>query len=185
MPDRPSISAKQRRERLKAAPKLAPETLERLHKQHPTAHCELDHRSPFELLVSVVLSAQTTDVGVNKATPKLFARYPDATALAGADPKDVEPYVAALGFFRMKSKAIVGLSRALVEHAGRSRGRHARHARQPAPRMDQEHGRREDRARLVRHPAARALGHRQSHSHLPRSPLLLRAQARLPELHCQ
>ena len=57
---------------------------------NPTAHCELDHRSPFELLGSlVILSAQTTDVGVNKATPKLFARYPDAKALAAADPLEV------------------------------------------------------------------------------------------------
>jgi len=72
----PSITAKERRERRKRAPSIAPATLARLAKQHPTAHCELDHRSPFELLVSVVLSAQTTDVGVNKATPKLFARFP-------------------------------------------------------------------------------------------------------------
>ncbi len=65
-----------------------------------------------------MLSAQTTDVGVNKATPKLFARFPDATALAAVDPKEVEPYVATLGFFRMKAKSIVGLARALVERHG-------------------------------------------------------------------
>jgi endonuclease-3 len=118
MPEHPPISAKERRLRLKRAPSLAPETLVRLSLQHPTAHCELDHRSPFELVVAVVLSAQTTDVAVNKATPKLFARFPDAKALGAADAKDVEPYVAALGFFRMKSKAIVGLSRALVERHG-------------------------------------------------------------------
>jgi endonuclease-3 len=114
----PSITAKERRERRKRAPSIAPTTLARLAKQHPTAHCELDHRSPFELLVSVVLSAQTTDVGVNKATPKLFARFPDAKALGAAEPKDVEPYIASLGFFRMKSRALVGLSRALVERHG-------------------------------------------------------------------
>jgi endonuclease-3 len=122
MPRRPptptALTAKARRERLKLAPSLAPKTLRRLAKQHPTAHCELDHRSPFELIVSVVLSAQTTDVAVNKATPKLFASYPDARALAAAEPKDVEPYVSSLGFFRMKSKAIVGLSRAMVEKFG-------------------------------------------------------------------
>ena len=111
-------TAKERRERRKQAPSLAPKTLARLAKQHPTAHCELDHRSPFELLVSVVLSAQTTDVAVNKVTPNLFARYPDAKALAAAEPKDVEPYIASLGFFRMKSKAIVGLSRGIVERHG-------------------------------------------------------------------
>jgi endonuclease-3 len=114
----PKITAKERRDRAKRAPKIAPETLARLAKQHPTAHCELDHRSPFELIVSVVLSAQTTDVGVNKATPKLFARFPSAQALAAVEPLEVEPYVATLGFFRAKAKAIVGLARALVERHG-------------------------------------------------------------------
>ena len=119
MAEATKIPAKDRRTRLKASPALAPETLARLAKQHPTAHCELDHRSPFELIVSVVLSAQTTDVSVNKATPKLFASYPDAKALAAADPKDVEPFVSTLGFFRSKAKSIVGLARGLVEqHAG-------------------------------------------------------------------
>jgi endonuclease-3 len=113
------LTAKDRRERRKRAPALAPKTLARLAKQHPTAHCELDHRSPFELLCAVVLSAQTTDVAVNKVTPSLFARFPDAKALAAVDPKEVEPIVSTLGFFRMKSKALVGLSRALVEkHEG-------------------------------------------------------------------
>jgi endonuclease-3 len=116
--DTPPPTAKERRERLKRAPQIAPQTLATLAAQHPTAHCELDHRSPFELIVSVVLSAQTTDVGVNKATPKLFARYPDAKALAAAEPIDVEPYVATLGFFRSKARSIVGLARALVERYG-------------------------------------------------------------------
>jgi endonuclease-3 len=107
-----------RRARAKEAPKIAPKTLARLAAQHPTAHCELDFRSPFQLIVAVVLSAQTTDVGVNKATPKLFARFPDAKALAAVEPIEVEPYVAALGFFRMKAKSIVGLARALVERHG-------------------------------------------------------------------
>lgn len=107
----------------KAAPRkpLAPpvETLDRLHALHPDAHCELDHANAFQLLCATVLSAQTTDVNVNKATPKLFARYPDARALAKAEPIDVEPLVATLGFFRQKSKSLVGLARALVErHRG-------------------------------------------------------------------
>ncbi len=118
MAEAPKIPAKERRDRAKSAPSLAPKTLARLAKQHPRAHCELDHRSPFELIVAVVLSAQTTDVGVNKATPKLFARYPDAKALAAADPKDVEPYVATLGFYRTQAKAVVGLANALVERHG-------------------------------------------------------------------
>jgi len=115
---KPVITAKERRERRKRAPLIAAETIARLARQHPTAHCELDNRSPFELIVAVVLSAQTTDVGVNKATPKLFARYADAKELAAADPKDVEPYVASLGFFRSKAKAIVGLARALCTNHG-------------------------------------------------------------------
>jgi endonuclease-3 len=113
------ISKAERKARAKVAPKIAPQTLARLSEQHPTAHCELDFRSPFELIVAVVLSAQTTDVGVNKATPKLFARFPDARALAAVEPIEVEPYVAALGFFRTKAKSIVGLARALVDrHSG-------------------------------------------------------------------
>jgi endonuclease-3 len=114
----PELTAKERRERLKRAPGIAPKTLARLGKQHPTAHCELDFRSPFELLCAVVLSAQTTDVGVNKATPKLFARFPDAKAMAAAEPIDLEPFVSTLGFFRMKSKSLSGLARALVEKHG-------------------------------------------------------------------
>ncbi len=112
------ITAKERRERLKKAPSIAPRTLARLARQHPTAHCELDFKTPFQLLVSVVLSAQTTDANVNKATPKLFERFPDARAMAAVEPTEVEPYVASLGFFRQKSRSLVGLSRGLVEKHG-------------------------------------------------------------------
>ncbi len=93
-------------------------TLERLAKLHPDWHCELDHENAFQLIVATVLSAQTTDVNVNKATPKLFAAYPDAKALAVADPVAVEPLVSTLGFFRMKAKSIVGLAKKLVEDHG-------------------------------------------------------------------
>lgn len=90
-----------------------------LRRMHPDAHCELDHRNPFELLCATVLSAQTTDVAVNKATPKLFARFPDARALAMADPHEVEALVGSLGFFRMKARSLIGLAKGLVErHAG-------------------------------------------------------------------
>jgi endonuclease-3 len=114
----PTLTARERRERLKSAKAVAPVTLERLAAQHPTAHCELDHRSAFELLCAVVLSAQTTDVAVNKVTPALFARFPDPRALAAVEPREVEPLVSTLGFFRNKSKALVGLARALVEKHG-------------------------------------------------------------------
>jgi endonuclease-3 len=104
----------------KAKKKMAPpiETLDRLHAIHPDAHCELDHKNAFQLLCATVLSAQTTDVAVNKATPKLFAKYPDAKALAKAEQLEVEPYVATLGFFRQKSKSLIGLAKALVEKHG-------------------------------------------------------------------
>jgi endonuclease-3 len=97
--------------------KIAPpiETLDRLHAMHPDAHCELDHENAFQLLCATVLSAQTTDVNVNKATPKLFAEYPNAKALAKAEQLDVEPLVSTLGFFRQKSKSLIGLAKAIVE----------------------------------------------------------------------
>ena len=111
-----AAAPKKARASKKVAP--APQTLDRLHAVHPDAHCELDHANAFQLLCATVLSAQTTDVNVNKATPKLFARYPDAKALAKAEPLDVEPLVATLGFFRQKAKSLVGLARALVERHG-------------------------------------------------------------------
>jgi endonuclease-3 len=108
-----------RRARKARAKKDAPKTLARLAEIHPEAHCELDHRTPFELLCSVVLSAQTTDVAVNKITPALFAKYPDAPAMAKAEPRAIEALINRIGMFRQKAKNLVGLSRALVdEHGG-------------------------------------------------------------------
>ncbi|GAB47549.1 endonuclease III [Mobilicoccus pelagius] len=86
-----------------------------LAERYPDAHCELDFRNPFELLVATVLSAQSTDVGVNKVTPALFARYPDAEALAGADREELETLIRPTGFFRSKASSLLGLSAALVE----------------------------------------------------------------------
>jgi endonuclease-3 len=94
--------------------------IEALAGQHPGADTELRYRNPFELLVATILSAQSTDQRVNMVTPALFAKYPDATDLAAAAPADVEPLVHSTGFFRSKSKAIVGMARALVaDHGGR------------------------------------------------------------------
>ncbi len=92
--------------------------LEVLARRHPEAHCELDHRDAFELIVATVLSAQTTDVAVNKLTPSLFLAYPSAKALAVADTKRVEGLIDRIGMFRQKSKNIVGLAKALVERHG-------------------------------------------------------------------
>ena len=86
-----------------------------LAERYPDARCELDFRTPFELLVATVLSAQTTDVRVNQTTPVLFARYPDAAAMAAAPLEELEEILGPLGFFRAKSRAVQGLSAALVE----------------------------------------------------------------------
>ncbi|HEV7727749.1 MAG TPA: endonuclease III [Modestobacter sp.] len=82
---------------------------------HPDAHCELDFTTPLELLVATVLSAQTTDKTVNRVSPALFARYPDAAAYAGADRAELEEILKPTGFFRAKANSVIGLGRALVE----------------------------------------------------------------------
>jgi endonuclease-3 len=89
-----------------------------LGERYPDARCELDFRSPLELLVATVLSAQTTDVRVNSVTPALFARYPDAAAYAGADLEEVEAIIRPTGFFRAKARSVVGIGTALVERFG-------------------------------------------------------------------
>jgi endonuclease III len=86
-----------------------------LAERYPDARCELDFRSPLELLVATVLSAQTTDVRVNLVTPALFARYPDAWAYASADRAELEEMIRSTGFFRAKAESLMGLGRALVE----------------------------------------------------------------------
>jgi endonuclease-3 len=87
--------------------------------EYPTAHCELDFRTPFELIVATILSAQCTDVRVNMVTPVLFARYPTAKALSEADPAAVEEIIRSTGFFRNKTKSLIGMAKALVaEHRG-------------------------------------------------------------------
>jgi len=93
--------------------------LARLEGQHPGADTELVHRNAFELLVATILSAQTTDAGVNAVTPGLFDRFPDARALAAADPALVESLIQRTGFFRQKTRAVIGMARRLVEvHGG-------------------------------------------------------------------
>jgi endonuclease-3 len=85
---------------------------------YPDAHCELNFENPFQLLVSTVLSAQTTDVRVNLTTPALFAKYPTPEDLAAADPEDVEKILKPTGFFRAKTKSVMGLSAALRDRFG-------------------------------------------------------------------
>ena len=96
----------------------AKEIFRRLKKRYPDAHCELDHRNAFELLCATILSAQCTDARVNLVTPELFQRYPDAEALAMARPEDVEAIIRSTGFFRNKTKSLIGMANAVVERHG-------------------------------------------------------------------
>ncbi|MEU2894969.1 endonuclease III [Streptomyces sp. NPDC001273] len=85
---------------------------------YPYAHPELDFENPFQLVVATVLSAQTTDLRVNQTTPALFAKYPTPEDLAAADPEEVEEILRPTGFFRAKTKSVIGLSKALTEDFG-------------------------------------------------------------------
>lgn len=86
---------------------------------HPDAHCELDHKNPFELIVATALSAQSTDVQVNKVTPALFKSFPTPERLAKASQEQVENCINSLGMFRQKAKNLISLSQALVrDHQG-------------------------------------------------------------------
>lgn len=91
------------------------EMLDLLRKEYPQAGCALEHVDTFQLLIAVVLSAQTTDVSVNKVTPGLFARYPDAKALAEAEQEDVIGLIRTIGMYRTKSSNIIRLARELCE----------------------------------------------------------------------
>lgn len=98
--------------------RLAPVYAERLEAAYGDPRPALDYVNPYQLLVAVILSAQTTDNAVNKATPALFDRYPDATALASADQEDVEAYVKSLGFYHQKAKHIIATARKIVTDFG-------------------------------------------------------------------
>jgi endonuclease-3 len=91
---------------------------ERLSKLYPDAHCELDFRTPFQLLVATILSAQCTDKRVNMVTPALFTRYPTVESLARARQEDVEEIIKSTGFFRNKAKSIIGMAGAVADRHG-------------------------------------------------------------------
>jgi endonuclease-3 len=82
---------------------------------YPDAHCELDFKGPFQLLVATILSAQCTDKRVNMVTPVLFKRYPDPESMAVADPRELEKIIQSTGFFRNKAKSILGAARLICE----------------------------------------------------------------------
>lgn len=91
------------------------EILNHLNILYPDARCELNHRNHYEMAVAVVLSAQTTDVSVNKVTPALFKKYPTAEDLAKGDVREIEPYISSLGLYRNKAKSIQGMAQGMVE----------------------------------------------------------------------
>lgn len=95
-----------------------PVILDRLETMHPEAACALDFGTRFQLLSAVMLSAQTTDVSVNKVTPALFAKYPTPEAMAEADPADVQEIIKTIGLYKNKSKNIVALAKMLVTDFG-------------------------------------------------------------------
>jgi endonuclease-3 len=97
----------------------APEIISLLKQAYPDARCALEHKNAYELLCATILSAQCTDARVNLVTPVLFARYPTPFDLARAEPADVEEIIKSTGFFRNKTKSLIGMARALVaDHGG-------------------------------------------------------------------
>ena len=96
-------------------PKRVAAILAKLDEAYPNATCELKHENPFQLVVSTILSAQCTDVRVNQVTEKLYKKYPDAKAFAYANPAELEQEIRPTGFFRNKTKSVMGASKAIVE----------------------------------------------------------------------
>jgi endonuclease-3 len=108
--DLPRVSA--------AEKKRAAALLAALDREYRGAHCELNHSRPHELLIATILSAQCTDVAVNKATPALFARFPAPADYARANPEEIEPYIRSLGFFRQKALSAHEAMKAIVDRFG-------------------------------------------------------------------
>ena len=107
------------RESKKARTERAARIYEILLAEYPDAECALRHESPFELAVATILSAQCTDARVNMVTPELFRRYPDAESLADAQPQELEEVIRSTGFFRNKTRSLIGMANFVVdEHGG-------------------------------------------------------------------
>jgi endonuclease-3 len=100
------------------APERVAEILQRLDQLYPEVTCALTHKDPWELLVATILSAQSTDVRVNMVTPELFRKYPTVQDFAKLEPQQLEPDVRSTGFFRNKSKSVVGAARRIVDEFG-------------------------------------------------------------------
>lgn len=116
-PPRKGAKPAPRKTKGKGAPPL--EVLGRLKAEYPDAHCALSFQSPYQLLVATILSAQCTDVRVNMVTPALFKKYPTVHELARADQGELEEMIKSTGFFRNKTKSLLGMARAVVaDHDG-------------------------------------------------------------------
>ena len=117
---RPGLTpAAARRESRAARRARVAEILKRLKREYPDSRCALDHRSPLQLLVATILSAQCTDQRVNLVTPALFRRYPKAADYAAAPLEEIEDLIRSTGFYRNKARSLQGLGRALVaDHGG-------------------------------------------------------------------
>jgi endonuclease III len=106
------------RESLADTKKRAARVGRALAKLYPTARISLDFETPWQCLAATILSAQSTDAGVNRVTPQLFKEYPDARAMAAADPRHVEELIVRTGFFRQKTRSLMGAARKIVEDYG-------------------------------------------------------------------
>ncbi len=117
------MPAAAKRRRARSATPLAQrarEIYDRLVAHYPDAHCALDFKSPFQLLVATILSAQCTDKRVNMVTPALFKRYRTPAALSVAKPEELEEIIKSTGFFRNKTKSLLGMSNAVADrHEGK------------------------------------------------------------------
>ncbi len=115
-----AVTAPATRRPPKSLPAADPrEVYKRLKKTYPDAHCELDFRTPLQLLVATILSAQCTDKRVNLVTPAVFAKYPTARALADANPEQLEELIKPTGFFRNKTKSLIGMAKGVsAKHKG-------------------------------------------------------------------
>lgn len=115
---KPGSSAAKTKSYNPLAPARVAEILKRLDQTYPEVTCALSHASAWELLVATILSAQSTDVNVNRVTPELFRKYPTVGAFAALTPEQLEPDVRSTGFFRNKSKSVVGAAKKLVSDFG-------------------------------------------------------------------
>lgn len=100
------------------APERIAEILQRLDRLYPDATCALHHKSAWELLVATILSAQSTDVNVNRVTPELFRKYPTVEDFAALTPEQLQPDIYSTGFFRNKAKSVVGAAKRVVSEFG-------------------------------------------------------------------